>query len=285
MKVLYLQEHLSCLNYQVSAGTGFTHYELEEGETGRIDTTSGFCILFLLKGNLLVNTNVSRISVSENRMLVIQKQEENNIKALTTSECLLLYWNAQMDVCSKVCLSNLLDKKLIGDQAFVLPIRKSLNHVLRQVTFYLDAGLKCRHMHMMKQQEILLVMKSFYSRSELSSFFAGIVGMGKQFENFVMENYKKVKTVKEFASLCHLSERAFSRKFNVKFGQSPYQWMQERKAEQIRKRISDPDIPLQTIAVDFGFNSPAHFSVYCRKKFGMPPSKLRRIDIRNAEKK
>lgn len=222
MKVLYLQEHLSCRNFQVSAGTGFTHYELEEGETGHIDTTSGFCILFLLKGNLLVNTNVSRISVSENRTLVIQKQEENNIKALTTSECLLLYRNAQMDVCSKVCLSNLLDKKLIGDQAFVLPIRKSLNH------FYLDAGLKCRHMHMMKRQEIVLVMKSFYSRSELSSFFVGIVGMGKLFENSVMEKYKKMKTVKEFASLCHLSEPAFSRKFNVKFGQSPYQWMQEK---------------------------------------------------------
>ena len=108
----------------------------------------------------------------------------------------------------------------------MLPIRKSLNHVLRQVTFYLDAGLKYRHM--MKRQEIVLVMKSFYSRSELASFFAGIVGMGKQFENFVMENYKKVKKVKEFASLCHLSERAFSRKFNVKFGQSPYQWMQEK---------------------------------------------------------
>ena len=41
----------------------------------------------------------------------------------------------------------------------ILLIRKPLLHVLRQLLIYLDAGLLCRHMHILKQQEIILVLR------------------------------------------------------------------------------------------------------------------------------
>jgi len=155
----------------------------------------------------------------------------------------------------------------------ILLIRKPLLHVLRQLLIYLDAGLLCRHMHILKQQEIILVLRGFYTKPELASFFSGTSGVGRKFEDFVLENYRKVKSVKEFASLCCVSERSFNRKFQDCFNQSPYQWMQERKAEIVREKVCDPDVAFREIAMEFGFSSPAHLTCYCKRLFGLTPER------------
>ena len=94
-----------------------------------------------------------------------------------------------------------------------------------------------------------------------------------------------MKTVKEFASLCCVSERSFNRKFQESFSQSPYRWMQERRAELVREKICDPDIAFREIAMDFGFSSPAHLTCYCKKLFGATPTELRVLGHRHYTKK
>ena len=118
-------------------------------------------------------------------------------------------------------------------------------------------------------------MRGYYTKKELFTFFSSILGHAGHFEDFVMDNYRKVKSVKEFAGLYCTSERSFNRKFRDCFKESPYQWMQKKKAELIREKISESDTPFQEIAMDFDFNSQAHFTSYCKRLFGMTPSKLR----------
>lgn len=88
-------------------------------------------------------------------------------------------------------------EKPIATNDHTLPIRKPLLHALRQVLFYLETGLLCRHMHILKQQEIILILRGFYAKNELAGFFAGASGMGSKFEDLILNNYRKVKTVKE----------------------------------------------------------------------------------------
>ena len=72
----------------------------------------------------------------------------------------------------------------------ILPIRKPLLHILRQLLFYLDTGLLCRHMYILKQQEIILALRGVYTKSELADFFSRTTGVGRKFEDFVLDNYK-----------------------------------------------------------------------------------------------
>ena len=268
MKLLNLSEHRSCFNYQLNFASGFTRYKLAAQECGQVDNDSCFCILFLLKGELLVDIGQEHhISLLRNRMLLIPQREENRIKSVVPAECLLLFWNKQITACDKMYFEE-------RDNCILL-IRKPLLHVLRQLLIYLDAGLLCRHMHILKQQEIILVLRGFYTKPELASFFSGTSGVGRKFEDFVLENYRKVKSVKEFASLCCVSERSFNRKFQDCFNQSPYQWMQERKAEIVREKVCDPDVAFREIAMEFGFSSPAHLTCYCKRLFGLTPTELR----------
>ena len=43
MKLLYLKEHLSCINYQVAYNTGFVFCELRKEENSSIDNESSLC--------------------------------------------------------------------------------------------------------------------------------------------------------------------------------------------------------------------------------------------------
>lgn len=277
MKLFNLSEHHSCCNYQFKSKEGFARYKLAVEEYRQLDNKDCFCILFLLKGELLIDLGIrQRIRLIKNNMLLIPQREENRIESIIPAEYLVLHWNKEVRTCNKLFFSTIIHGKTEYDSDSVLPIRKPLLHVLRQLFFYLDAGLLCRHMHNLKQQEISLVLRGFYTATELAPFFGGISETKSRFEDFVLDNYRNVKTVKEFASLYCVSERSFSRKFQESFGQSPYSWILERKAELIREKICDPDITFREIAMEFGFSSQAHLTSYCKKSFGVTPTGLRK---------
>ena len=86
---------------------------------------------------------------------------------------------------------------------------------------------------------------------------------------------KRTNSIKELANLCHISERSFNRKFHSCFGESPYKWIQKKKAEQIQEMINDPEFSFKEIAEELGFSSSPHLTTYCQRMFGMTPSQLR----------
>lgn len=53
MKLLYLNEHLSCLNYQMNSDVGFSCQQLEENEVYRIDNSRSSCTLFMIEGEVI----------------------------------------------------------------------------------------------------------------------------------------------------------------------------------------------------------------------------------------
>lgn len=54
MKLLYLNEHLSCLNYQMNSDVGFTCQQLEKDEVYRIDNSKSSCTLFMIEGDVIL---------------------------------------------------------------------------------------------------------------------------------------------------------------------------------------------------------------------------------------
>lgn len=277
MKLLYLNEHSFCMKYQVSSNSGFAGYKLGKGDIYQIDNGKSSCALFLLEGEISFDLGVSqRSQIIKKQMIFVPQFIENRIECLTDSKCILLFWDRNVSACDKLFLASLSDSNVrINMNDFILPIKRPLLMVLESVNSYLGTKLFCRYMHLLKQQELLLVLKGFYTKIELAAFFSASTGIRQSFERFVLENYKKVNTVKEFADLYYISERSFSRKFHSYFGQSPYKWMQEKKAEQVRGMIINPEISFQEIVAEFGFSSPSHFTSYCRRLFGVPPSQLR----------
>lgn len=52
----------------------------------------------------------------------------------------------------------------------IIPIKRPLLEVLGSVRTYQETGLLCRHMHLLKQQELFVVLRGFYTKKELTAF-------------------------------------------------------------------------------------------------------------------
>ncbi|WP_075555575.1 helix-turn-helix domain-containing protein [Parabacteroides timonensis] len=277
MKLLYLREHLSCSNYLIDSDVGFSYHQLDKEDIYQIDNSKSSCALFVIQGEVNLDFGSCRGGQMEQRqMLYIPQNIKVQIESVTDSRCMLLFWDKHMNVCNKFFFNSLSTNKNNTDtNDMILPIRSPLMNVLASVRLYLNARLLCRHMHLLKQQELLLVLRGFYTKKELAAFFSASTNIGESFERFVWDNYKKTDSIKELADLYHVSERSFNRKFHSCFGESPYKWIQKKKAEQVQEMINDPEFSFKEIADELGFCSSAHFTAYCQRMFGMAPTQLR----------
>lgn len=262
----------------MSSDTGFSCHQLDKDDVYQIDNSKSSCALFVIQGKVNFDLGKSHgLQMIQKQMLYIPQNIKAQIESITDSKCMLLFWDKHVSTCDKLFLNSLSIKENdTNTNDVILPIKSPLMNVLESVNLYLDARLLCRHMHLLKQQELLLVLRGFYTKKELTAFFSESTNIGESFERFVLDNYRKTDSVKELADLYHISERSFNRKFHSCFGESPYQWMQKKKASQIQEMINNPELSFKEIAGYFGFSTSSHFTAYCQRMFGMSPSELRK---------
>jgi len=141
----------------------------------------------------------------------------------------------------------------------------------------MEGGLKHEEYLKLKTEELLYLLRSYYSSEELEMFFQPLLSSDVQFHQFVLRYYREVKTVKEFAELNNCSVSNFDKKFKGAFGTSAYQWMQQKKVNLLYHEINATNKPLRQIAKEQRFLSLPQFNDYCKKHFGYPPGKMRRL--------
>lgn len=105
------------------------------------------------------------------------------------------------------------------------------------------------------------------------------------FEQGVQENYLKSKNASQLAELCGYDcQRTFSRHFKRIYGQSPYQWMLDRKMEEIQELVFNTDLPISEIAQMYDFKDLSHLVSSYTRKYGMSPLKNRNLKSQNSQK-
>jgi AraC-like DNA-binding protein len=182
-------------------------------------------------------------------------------------------------VCDKLFIQRMLEHDEKLESLGVLPLRKPLEDFLDTMVYYLGEGLNCEHLHEIKEKELFLLLRAFYNRTELSKLFHEILGES-DFRSLIVQNYMKVKSIGELASLANMGRTTFDSKFKSVFGVSARQWILGQTAKQVRMKAMDPDITICDLMTEFNFNSATHFNWFCRKQFQCTPLEL----IRNSQK-
>lgn len=80
----------------------------------------------------------------------------------------------------------------------------------------------------------------------------------------------------ELARLVGTNEFALKRDFKAAFGTTVYGLLLDHKLVHARALLLDTDRPIGEIAREVGYGHPSHFSTAFKKKYGVPPSALRR---------
>ena len=119
----------------MSSDTGFSCHRLGKDDIYQIDNSKSSCALFVIQGRVNFDLGKSYEGEMEQRqMLYIPQNMKAQIESITSSRCILLFWDKHLNVCNKLFLNSLLSKENDTDiKDIILPIKSPL--------MYLDARL------------------------------------------------------------------------------------------------------------------------------------------------
>ena len=94
-------------------------------------------------------------------------------------------------------------------------------------------------------------------------------------EALVEDHLDQKLTVKMLADYLQLSEGFFHRTFKAAVGQSPHEFIIQRRLSRARKLLQHTTYSLADIAQQVGFASHAHMTAAFSQRLGVSPSALR----------
>lgn len=93
------------------------------------------------------------------------------------------------------------------------------------------------------------------------------------------ERYDEPWTVEALASRACLSREQFIRAFGTRYGETPHQYLIQRRIEEARRLLESTSHPVTDICLAVGFSSLGSFSTTFRRRVGAPPSHYRRRSV------
>ena len=82
-------------------------------------------------------------------------------------------------------------------------------------------------------------------------------------------------TLQNLARVCGLSPSRLSHLFKEQVGETPLQYLEQRRMETARDLLQMTSKPVSQVAYEVGFGNPFYFSRIYRRRMGIPPSATR----------
>ncbi len=274
--ILYLDEHTSCRHYVSDYRCSFNYDELAEGAEMHFEEIKHNYLGFILEGEQMIDCNeFKERRVKAGDIVLIPKMANFHGRALTAGRMLVCLFDVPQNVCDKFSLHSYwpLCKEIEYDFR-PAPIVPQMRAFADTLVYYLRQGVNCEHFHEMKQQEMFLVFRWFYTKEQLAELFYPLVGGSLDFKSLIVENYANVANVEELAGLAHMSRSTFDETFKREFGMPAGKWLAQRKAQNVLHRMAEPGATLADIMIRFDFNSPPELTRFCKQHFGRTPTEI-----------
>lgn len=279
--LLHVEEHLSCGKYLKEINTGFIYQELPKGYTRIIEQEArNNYLVLVLEGYIKLSCNLKKDKIiNEGEMVLIAKSSLVKAECLKKTQILTLIFDLPETNCDKLNFQHLAKLTIGMDYNFyTLPINYPIKLFCKLMIIYLSEKANCKHLHESKHNELFLCLRYFYTKQDLAQFFCPMLSSSLSFQALVLENYTKVKSVKELIELSNMGTSAFYDKFKKAFGLSAKQWLTRKKLGRIVNRASKPEVTVKELMNEFDFESLSQFQAYCKRNLGCTPSML----IKNA---
>ena len=277
---LCIHKQEDCKFFAPVAPVGFEERFLTEPGSRFVHNTPDNYMLFVLAGKMTMTfIQYQNKSFEEGDMFFLPRNIEFHITVINPVYLVLLKYNNVKYPCMEEAIRELTKKKAAGTFSWdKIQIKEELRRCIEELIHYRRNGLSCNHIYVVKSQEIFLIFKHFYTDEERIQVYYPFIGTQPVFAEAVMNNYMKAKTAEELAARLGYGIKTFRRLFKENFGITPYKWMQEQTAIQIKGKLIKKEIPLKQIMLEYKFTTTSHFIIFCKKHFGGTP-----IEIRNGK--
>jgi AraC-like DNA-binding protein len=235
------------------------------------------CMLFLVKGEILLNSNEYPGTILKaNHFVLLAIGSKTELLALTDVEY-LAFWFTELPVICQEQFKNILNRSEEPLTYTPMTANKQVKEVLGQIKAHLEEKSAPNEEYLdLKAKELIYILISHYAVAQVSAFFYPISSYTESFHYFVMQNYDKVKNVEDFAHLGGYTTTTFRRLFKNMYGVPVYEWILDRKREGILNDLRTTQQRISTISNRYGFESLSHFAHFCKDSFGDTPRSLRK---------
>ncbi|MDL2239616.1 AraC family transcriptional regulator [Bacteroidales bacterium OttesenSCG-928-L14] len=282
MKLLYVNEHLSCYNYSIGEKSLADIVYLKKGEVVNL-CPDVHLIVFIIKGNSTFSYGSHSNVLAPQNSIVIHPANLNCEVVVNEDLTLVaIRMLTEMSFCDHFSLEMLMrdndEKSREDDETYIhlLHMNDVIESYLKLLVKYLNDGLRCSYLLEMKIKELLYLLRAYYPKKELKAFFKPILNNDLAFAMRIHEIYRPNLTVKELAEMTNYSPSGFEKKFKKVFNTSANKWLQNKMAQSIYHDINCSTKTFSELAYEYHFSSPAHFNTFCKKQFNITPGGLRR---------
>lgn len=235
------------------------------------------CMIFVLKGELLVNSEEYPGTTLLPRQFILQAiGSKLEILALTDVEY-IVYWFTELPLLCEDRYQEILHHAQVPLTYTPLTFIPKLENFLTHLGDYLiEQPAACGKYIDIKCKELVYILTCYYPLPQISAFFYPISTYTESFHYFIMQNYDKVKNVEEFAHLGGYTTTTFRRLFKNMYGVPVYEWILDKKREGILNDLQYTKHRISDISARYGFDSLSHFAHFCKDSFGDTPRALRK---------
>ena len=235
------------------------------------------CMIFMLKGELLVNSDEYPGTTLQAQQFILQAiGSKMELLALTDVEY-IVYWFTELPHICEERYKEIIEHSQAPLTYTPLVAIPKLTNLLRDLTdSFNEHPICCGKYLELKCQELVYILTCYYPIHQISTFFYPISTYTESFHYFVMQNYDKVKNVEEFAHLGGYTTTTFRRLFKNMYGVPVYEWILDKKREGILNDLQTTKQRISVISARYGFDSLSHFAHFCKDSFGDTPRALRK---------
>lgn len=276
-KLLYAGEHFSCSKYSHKIEEGFMLKEIPQGDVYiKSDTTSKNHLIAVISGSIeFTYEEYPPRVIKAGEIFMLSRSAVVHSRCIENAQMIILYFEIPTINCEKINFQELREiAKTIECKFNVLPMKNTLALFYLILLDYLQVGANCVHLHSIKQAELLLCLRYFYTKEELASLFYPMLYKTYDFRHLILENYEKVKSVKELVDLSHMSKSVFFAKFQEEFEMSAKQWLMTKLIQKIEYAALEPGITVKELMLKFNFDNLSSFQRFCKDNTGYTPLEL-----------
>jgi AraC-like DNA-binding protein len=92
---------------------------------------------------------------------------------------------------------------------------------------------------------------------------------------YLMENMDAPPSLSELSRICGINEYKLKKGFKEVFGNTVFGYLSDLRLDSARNDLLEKKSSASDVALTLGYSSLQHFSVAFKKKFGVPPSRLK----------
>ncbi len=283
MNKAYLNTQNKCPNYNGESRLGFKVLQRVKGHKKDDIEVVNSSILFIVEGEVLLTYNNNfEVKLSAGQFVFLPQGTRLALTALEDIKLVRCWFDIYLMQCDYFRL-DMLEPYIDESQKkyFPLTYNESIRMYLELIEKYLGDGFICSCLYKYKHQELFFLLRAFFSKGELATFFAPALGEDMFFINSVLKYYPQVQNVADLANKMNYSLSGFRKKFEKSVGQSAFSWLQDKRSDSILNDLNENKMTNKDIIDKYDFSSDARFYEFCKRIYGKTPSQIRKKNEEN----